>query len=138
MMLAQFSSALLLAEHRVVYMARHFRQGGSEVQPRDFMALATILLSAVLAIWLLSRVANRQHRRYNPRLLFTQLCDAHKLDWYSRWLLHRLARAGGLDHPARLFLEPEWFDRSYLKGRLAKQAVRVERLRDRIFSRQMS
>ena len=136
-MIQQLSHVLLLAEHRVVDMGRHFRQGGAEVQPRDFMTLATILLSAVLAVWLLACVANRQQRRYHPRLLFTQLCEAHKLDWRSRWLLHRLARANRLEHPAQLFLEPEWFDRAHLRGHLAKQPARIERLRDRLFSRQV-
>lgn len=43
----------------------------------------------------------------SPRLLFLQLCQAHNLDRADRKVLEQIARKYRLQHPARLFVEPE-------------------------------
>jgi len=66
--------------------------------------------------------------------LFTELCRAHKLNWRQRWLLWRLARIEQLSHPARLFLEPEWYAAAGLPRELRHNAAQLNAIRARLFA----
>lgn len=76
--------------------------------------LGLILAAAVsIAAWTIWRSLARRaqaRRRYSPHELFCQLCEAHGLDRTQRRALCRLAQQQQLEHPGRLFLEPERFE----------------------------
>ena len=72
--------------------------------------------------------------RSSPNRLFRGLCRVHALAWADRRLLWRLARFQGLDTPARLFLEPERFDRAALDPRMPDAQTRYQAIRGRLFA----
>ena len=91
----------------------------------------------VLIVWVLSYFSDGRRRPASyrsPGRLFLALARAHRLTWWQIWLLWRLARWRGLKDPARLFLEPQWFDREGLSRRLARRAARLRLLRSRLFA----
>lgn len=130
-------SVIVLADFDVVRNMGHRFHGKEAQLGMDdlFMGLA-ILLAVVALAWILSRFASRQdlHVRSNsPRALFRELCAAHQLERQDRGLLKRLARHHQLAHPAMLFLEAARFEPTALSARLASQASRLEKLRERLF-----
>lgn len=91
-------------------------------------------LIAVLggALYVVSRILHQREHDSHPAL-FAGLCRLHRLGGTSRSLLAQIARAHGLAHPARLFLEPEWFEPSRLPPPLAARSAEVVALRRRLF-----
>jgi hypothetical protein len=67
----------------------------------------------------------------------TELCRGHELDQVSRRLLRSLATWHRLAQPARLFVEPQWFDAASLSEPLRMRQAELERLRDRLFGRRL-
>ena len=95
-----------------------------------------MLIAIVLGIWMLARIAARQDkakRINNPWALFRSLARAHGLDRASRRMLKQLAQWQRLDHPGRLFVEPERFETINLSPGLQTQVPAVRALRDHIF-----
>jgi hypothetical protein len=112
---------------------------GSRV-PMDSTRLITILAGlagVVFVVWLLTKFSEQRRRPatyHSPRRLFLALAKAHRLSWMDVWLLWRLARFHQLEDPARLFLDPERFDREGLSRPLARHAARLQSLRSRLFA----
>lgn len=71
------------------------------------LAVASV---ALWTIWQYVARKERARRAYSPQHLFRQLCQAHGLDRAERKVLGRLVEQQGLEHPGRVFLEPERFD----------------------------
>ncbi len=69
----------------------------------------------------------------NPWALFRSLCKAHGLRRSSRRMLKQLAHWQRLEHPSRLFVEPERFETVNLSPTLQSQTSAIHALRDRIF-----
>ena len=102
----------------------------------DILIWTVIAIAIVLGIWMLSRFAARQdkgQRMNNPWALFRSLAKAHGLDRANRRILKQLANWQRLEHPGRLFVEPERFETVNLSPGLQPQAPAVRALRDRIF-----
>ncbi len=100
---------------------------------------AGIMLSVVTVIvglvFLLSRyIGKGEHEKLNnPQSLFKELCKVHGLGFGERRTLAKLAKVHKLEHPARLFLEPERFDNVSEHPQLAPQAGLIRELRQRLF-----
>jgi hypothetical protein len=129
---------LLLAERsRLDNLSDNFKGRTGAVDKADIAAGLLILAGIAALVWLLSRFLGAPDRRkpYNgPVRLFFSLCKAQELRWSDRWLLWRLARARRLKDPARLFLEPQWFDAAGLRGSLRLRSGRLRQLRDGLFA----
>ena len=76
---------------------------------------------------------NARNSRSKARALFHELTAAHGLDFASRQLLKRLARATGVKQPARLFLEPQRFEPRNLPKDLQEKWPVIESLHSRLF-----
>ncbi|MGO8688321.1 MAG: hypothetical protein ACLQLG_01690 [Thermoguttaceae bacterium] len=133
-----FSHCLLLAARsRLDNLSQPFKGHAAGIDRGDVTRALAILTVAVVLVWLLSRlrVIQERQRRYNsPWRLFFSLCRAHELPWSQRWLLWRLARARRLKPPARLFLEPQWFEAAGLGPAWRSRAAELKSLRDRLFA----
>ena len=97
-----------------------------------FCVIAVIL---GVVLWRVARmVAMRDGRSYiSTKRLFQQLCRLHELDWPSRRLLRRLAQARQLKNPARVFLEPTWFEAAEIPAALRPFAPQLAEIRQRLF-----
>lgn len=130
-------AALLVAEERLEYLTRGFRQRPTQVDLGDLMLGLSVVVAFVAALWLLSRLMeHRQHRGpSNSRLgLFFSLCKEHKLEWREWWLLWRVARRHRLRDPARVFVEPERLRPANLGRRFRSSQGRLESLSKRLFA----
>ena len=96
-------------------MGDNFRGEHAQVDTNEILIALLCLSCVVIALWLLSQYVARRERSkrlYSPWRLFKELCQAHGLDRSHRQALKRLARQQQLEHPARLFLEPERFEQA--------------------------
>ena len=119
---------------RIRAMSENFRGEGARLDTDDVLIGLACLTGLALAGWALARyVAFRERARrvYSPRGLFDQLCQAHGLDRASCKALLRLAQQEQLEHPARLFLEPDRFDRP--SAAIAESRDSYKQLQRRIF-----
>lgn len=133
-------ACFLLAESsRFMSLGRKFRRGNAPLEIGDVVITLLAVAAIGLIAWgLYHWVAIQQRRVSNsPGRLFRELCQAHRLNWTNRRLLTQLASWRGIEHPARLFLEPEWFDSSTLSPALEPEREGIERLRDQIFGRRI-
>jgi hypothetical protein len=77
---------------------------------RSIVGVLLAVLTAVAALWLMARLADRERRpslAQFPSLLFLSLCRAHGLRWSQAWALWQIARKRGLTEPACVFVEPD-------------------------------
>ncbi len=112
-----------------------FQQGGGADVPSQIMTLLVILTVASVslvaaALW---RTWKRRQPVDCPRHLFAELCARHELDWPSRRLLRQLSRAYDLEHPARLFVEPQLFDAARLPEALRSFQPQLAVIKSRLF-----
>jgi hypothetical protein len=131
-----FVAPLLFAQDSpLTHMGSHFRKGSENFTSQDMLILSTVVTVLAVSIWLLSRIFyGREPRALNsPRALFRELCRAHRLDSSSKRLLFDLARVHNLDHPARLFIEPERFAEPNLGPQLNSRRDELRALAERLF-----
>jgi len=129
--------AVLLAEERLEYLPRGFRQRPTRIDFGDVMMGACVVIAFVVALWLLSRLMDYRQQRgpSKSRLgLFFSLCKAQGLEWREWWLLWRVARRHGLRDPARVFLEPERLEPAGLGRGFQRGKPRLDALRKRLFA----
>jgi hypothetical protein len=125
---------------RISELGKQFREGGGAGLDTTYLVVlivavvAMIVIVGVLAHFLGLREAIGLNR---PRALMTELCRGHELDQVSRRLLRSLATWHRLAQPARLFVEPQWFDAASLSEPLRMRQAELERLRDRLFGRRL-
>ncbi len=110
-----WTSWLLWADRDLKFrhMGEGFRGEHAQVETGEILIALVCLAGLIVALCLLSRyVARRERskRTYSPRGLFNELCQAHGVDRAGRTALWRLSKEQQLEHPARLFLEPERFE----------------------------
>ncbi len=118
-------------------MRSNFRPDRDRFQAHDLLQLGIVACVVGLLLWGLSRALASQetNRRSNgPRRLFHELCQAHALDWRDRWFLWKLARAERLAFSAAVFLDPRYFNPTRLRGRLARERERCDRLAVQLFA----
>jgi hypothetical protein len=130
-------SLLLVAEDRLEYLTRGFRQRPTRIEPGEIMISVGAVVAFLLALWLLSRWVDSRQRQSptNSRLaLFASLCRAHQLEWREWILLWWVARKHRLRDPACIFLEPQRFAPEGLGRGFRSQAARLESLRKRLFA----
>lgn len=127
---------LLLAEvDRLQSMGKRFRGRSAEFHFDDFLTGMLLIGALGLGVFILARLRSSQEKwraSNHPWALFRELCKAHQLDRSSCRLLRELARWQALDHPARLFLEPERYELRALSPQLVEQAEALHALRDRL------
>ncbi len=114
-----------------------FRGRNARFETSDLVYGVLIVVGAIVAVIVLKLILARQEGRQgvnSPRRLFRTLCKAHRLDRRSRGLLRQVARWQRLDHPSRLFLEPDRFEVSQLSERLRARSTELQTLRDRLFA----
>ncbi len=130
-------SWLLLAQHSRPGGLGDGLRGRAAGGERIEVILGFLVLGAlIVGVWAIMQVAALRKRRtlHSPRRLFQALCRAHGLSWSERRLLRKLACCHGLDHPARLFVEPERFAPAGLDAQLLPSAGRLERICERLFT----
>lgn len=128
---------LLAQQSPLENFAREFQGRQTRLESGYLLTGLLILLSILLAIWLLSRLMERFDGRRpvdSSTMLFLSLCKAHRLRWWEWWLLFRVAREQKLSDPARLFLEPEWLESANLPAVLRPRSETLERLRRQLFA----
>ena len=82
-----------------------FRRHATTIDTSEICAGVAILLGFALGVLALSRLAARAEKRTavrNPRALFRQLCDAHRIDRMGRRLLRLVARTQMLADPSTI------------------------------------
>jgi hypothetical protein len=127
---------LLAARSRLDNLSQPFKARAAGLDRGEVTRALAIVAVVVVLAWLLTRLRTIQPRQrgyHGPWRLFFSLCHAHELSWSQQWLLWRLARARRLKPPARLFLQPQCFDAAGLGPAWRAAAVRLKRLRDRLF-----
>lgn len=127
---------VLASRSRLRDMGSGFRYKRQQFDGADLIAWIMIGVGVLVVIALVARLmASRdKHELYNsPRALFRALANAHGLDWRSRLLLKRIARAQDVTMPARLFVEPGRFTEAKLPASLEPKRTEIERLRERLF-----
>jgi hypothetical protein len=97
------------------------------------LVAVTLLVIVTVAWQTISRRRRRDFAYDSPPRLFADLCRAHKLNWSNRRLLKHLATARGLKCPARLFVEPDYFDMTNVPPALKSSAAELRQLRHRLF-----
>ena len=119
-----------------------FRNVGSEFSGKraklgwnDAGIMLSVVTVVVGLVFLLSRhLAKTEHQSLNnPKALFRELCKLHGLRLAERRALAKLAKLHQLEHPARLFVEPERFDAMVEHPLLASHAGMIRNLRERLF-----
>jgi len=104
--------------------------------PVAFLGKFVVLPLLVAAVvWAVVRYRTRraQASYFSPRHLFNDLCALHGLDWPTRKLLRQLVRAHELEHPARVFLEPSYFEADHLPPTLQPFSAELRALKARLF-----
>lgn len=127
-------SILLAQQSRIADLGRNFRGANSELSSKDLFLVSFVVIAVAILVAVLKRLSRETPQRptNSPRRLFRDLCRLHGLDRSTRRLLKRLARQQQLDHPSRLFVEPERFDAHNL-GSLAGDQRRLHAIRQRLF-----
>jgi hypothetical protein len=122
---------------RLQELGSGFRDKKEEFSGIELVYWVALAVAALVALAWFSRWFARHDRRSlfnSPRALFNALCKVHGLDYASRRLLKQLARAFGLPHPARVFVESQCFESGKLPTSLQGQRRAVEKLRQRLFA----
>ena len=130
-----FAGSLLAQLNPLSDLSKRFQAGGSEFPIGQIVTLLVLLLIVVVGLWKVAHVSAQREGRshFSPRRLFQELCALHALDWPSRKLLRQLARANHLDHPARVFVEPQWFEAAQIPETLAPFRPQLTQLKSRLF-----
>jgi hypothetical protein len=133
------ASTLLLAGRSSIFrdMGSGFREKRESFEPTDLLWWVFVAAVVIAAFGVVAGILAKQdkHRLFNsPRALFNALCKAHGLDRVSRALLKQVARAQQVTVPARLFLEPSWFEPNMLGPELQSQREAIAILRKRLFA----
>ena len=116
----------------------HLKAGFQEASPISWTQVAVFCGIAAVLLFVAWRVARRlamhDGRSYfSSKRLFLELCQTHGLDWPSRRLLGQLASAREPAHPARVFVEPTWFQTAAIPETLRPYRQELEVLRRQLF-----
>ena len=86
-----------------------------------YLGIAVVVVGGLCAaIYFANRAA--QARRFNSHSsLFAGLCKTHDIDKAGRALLKSMAAFHQLEHPARLFCEPQWLAVDHLPNAMKSQ-----------------
>ncbi|MBI1901714.1 MAG: hypothetical protein HYS13_11470 [Planctomycetia bacterium] len=114
---------------------KYYRESSDRVDFYWGLLLPLCVLLAVTVIVLLVRWFwfGGDRPCNDPRRLFRRLCQQHNLNTVSRKLLWRLAEERSPKHPARVFLEPSWFDPLRISPKLKGRGRELEALREHLF-----
>jgi hypothetical protein len=99
-----------------------------------------VIVAAISVAALVVRMLSRRKRQtaYDPLGLFRELSKAHSLDRQQEGMLREVAQSLELEHPSRLFLEPNLFEQVLQEPRFAPWQVgekreQLEALQDCLF-----
>jgi hypothetical protein len=124
------------SQERINDVAERFQGGGPQITATHIVVFCVLALLICLAFWRVARlIALREgHSYYSAKRLFVELCSAHGLDWHNRRLLSRLAHARAAQHPARIFVEPTWFEAADLPAALQPFHQELGALQQQLFA----
>ncbi|MHC4177910.1 MAG: hypothetical protein ACYSWU_10405, partial [Planctomycetota bacterium] len=128
-----YHGILLAQRGRIDDLGGGLRSRRARFDAQDMATFLLIAAGIALAVWGIScllRLQERRLRHARPLRLFLSLCRAHRLRWSERWLLWRVARAGRLRDPARLFLEPEHLEAVNLGRPFQARQDQLKQIRD--------
>ena len=130
---------LLAQGERIDDMGRRFRRGGSSLDLGHVWLLVLLMVVVVVAAVIAHRIVSARNKPgYNsPGALFVELCKAHGLRRSQRQLLLRVARQNRLQHPARLFVEPERFESANLGTQFPGQSQALRAIRNALFGKHL-
>ena len=97
------------------------------------VSIAALLIAAAVVAHRSSRRRRQEFTHDSPRLLFWELCRAHRLPFASRRLLKQLAAAQGISEPAMLFVDSSSFESAGLPAALQPRANEIRTLRNQLF-----
>lgn len=93
------------------HLGDKFRKGGPSVTgPNAALGALVIGIVAVAIYWIVRLALRRleQRRKYDPRMLFAELCRAHALERAQQRLLRAIANWHELTHWSEVFIEPRY------------------------------
>ena len=126
---------LLAGQAQYIHMGRRFRRGGAGVE-WSALLLPLGLIAVVIGIaWVVNRYLKLREQRMldSSQGLFSELCQAHGLDWANQQLLRAVANAHRLSSPIQLFVEPERFDMQCLVKAFENRTAQLAALRGKLF-----
>jgi hypothetical protein len=134
-----FHVPLLFADRETLLreMGREFRGERAKVDFTDVLLVVAATVVAVVVFWLLARFAALREGRgpaNNPKLLFTQLCQAHGLNRAQRRLLIQLGEQAQVAPTSAIFLRPELLDKALADPQFGPFHADLAALRSRLFS----
>ena len=102
----------LLAEFDRFQAMRGRLKPGATVDYTSQILVMVVIALVIVAVVFAVRYFNAQRSKsiYAPLGLFQELCRVHRLDRGQQRLLRELATSLELEHPSRLFLEPQLFE----------------------------
>ena len=126
---------VLLADdsHRVWGRFDHQRGG---LDPTHWLIIGgalALLLVSMLVSHLRAKHGQQEFWHDSPSRLLHELSHAHRLDAAHRKLIRRLASERGAEHPADVFVEPEFFDTTNLSTAFKNTASELRQLRHQLF-----
>jgi HEAT repeat protein len=110
----------------------HHRPGFEPTHLWTLLSVAALLVTVAVVAYRSSRRSKVVFTDDNPRRLFRELCQAHRLSFLNRRLLRRLALAHRAD-PVLLFVDPSYFETTNLPAELRSVTEKIRLLRDRLF-----
>ena len=130
------SLSLLADQSKFHNLGNRFRRGTNGFDAGDLVVILGIFAILALVTWIMIQCAVliNNRKRNSPIAMFFTLCQAHRIEWISRWLLWKLAQAHQLQQPAQLFIDPRLFDPKLLVRLPPDHRRRLEKVRDRIFA----
>ncbi|HTU24345.1 MAG TPA: hypothetical protein VMF30_03035 [Pirellulales bacterium] len=130
-------ATLLLADRHLFHdMGAGFREKQQRFDASDLLLWILLPVAFFVVVGVLARLLSRGDNRQlfnSPRRLFHALCRAHHLERPERSLLAQIAKAEGIDQPARLFLDPDCFQRATIHPALEGKQSAIAALTDRLF-----
>lgn len=112
-MIARLANLAPLAERSTWYhLGDRFSGENLQLQSEDVVGAVLLVAVSTLVLGGLAWLSGRKQRaatKPNPRRLFHELCDMHRLSDRDQRLLKALARGRKLASPAELFVRPELF-----------------------------
>jgi len=127
----------LLAEKSMFQgLGDRFRFENTQLDSSDlFVAIGVVVVGGAV-VWLMATYMRRSERPKtvdNPKRLFQELCQAHRLERHEGAQLRSIADGLGLENPSLLFIDPGLLDAAILDLRWSEESPELGRYRELIF-----
>ena len=127
----------LLAEKSLFQgLGDRFRFENAQLDSSDLVAAIAIFSVGAGIVWSMATYLRRSERPKavdNPKRLFHELCQAHKLERHEAALLRSVADVITPDNLSRLFIDPGLLDTAILDARWSDVSPELARFRELLF-----